>query len=34
MIGQLMQLKDSLTQIVVEIDGESSRILYKRPDDD
>jgi pentapeptide repeat protein len=33
-IGQLMQLKDSLTQIVVEIDGESSRILYKRPSDD
>lgn len=32
-IGQLMQLKDSLSQIVVEIDGESSRILYKRPSD-
>ena len=33
-IGQLMQLKDSLSQIVVEIDGETSRILYKRPGDE
>lgn len=32
-IGQLMQLKDSVAKIVVDL-GDNSRILYQRPDDE
>ncbi|MBX3466541.1 MAG: hypothetical protein KF878_06545 [Planctomycetes bacterium] len=28
-IGQLMQLKPSITKILVEVEGEKSRIIYK-----